>query len=905
MYHFRIAFEYPWLLLLIIPALGLTLFFYFRSAKKYRRNRNRITSIVLHMLVMTLCVCVLSGIVFLYDVPNTDNQIVLLVDMSDSNNESEDRRDTLVREILDESRSQYNVGIVLFGYDQVLAAPMTYDVEDAYRRYNSAALPDTTATDIAAALHYAKTLFTNSGTGISKIVLISDGLETDGDALTAVRSVAADGIRVDTMSVTRPETDEVEICSIVVPDYNVTVGDDFKMTVKLRSSVSGEATMTLFDNYEAELTGTVVLTEGEQDVVVEYQFKTPGMHSISFEISNGKDTLLQNNSYYSYIKIEVFDKILVFERTNGESEQVVTMLKDDTGYTVDVVNMKEDAAHVPTTVDELRMYDEVVLVNIANADMPEGFDKILHSYVHDYGGGLFTVGGNDDTGEANAYNKDDMEGTLYQQMLPVQAINYTPPIGVVFLLDTSGSMYDGVDASGQTYMDLAKQAVASCVRYSLTERDYCGIVALGDDPVEVCPMLPVPQMERIIASMERLPDPGGTPYGPSIASANATLMSITTVEKRHMIIVSDSDPTDEEGYAGYSKAIEDCVKNGITISIITVSQDGSNDKDMENAAALGNGNYVRINNIKELTETMRNELEREEIKGVNYETFTPRIREHTSVVSGVTQEDMPTLDGFYGTKIKSDATSVLVGEYVPIYAQWKYGEGTVGSFMCDLNGTWSSKFIESPTGKQIIKNIALALFPTKAIRPTEIDVSLKCGNYSTIMNIFTDLNENERIEAVYKSRASETGGSEIVTPIAMDANNGYTRATFVITKPGIHEVVVRKVDENGNVLATSSVYRVFSYSAEYEVLAGKDGVAFMADLAVKGKGTAASEAWEIFEGFEQVVHMRYDPRLAFCITALVLFLLDLAVRKFKFKWLHEIIRERREKKNNQKDNQKG
>ena len=257
MYHFRIAFEYPWLLLLIIPALGLTLFFYFRSAKKYRRNRNRITSIVLHMLVMTLCVCVLSGIVFLYDVPNTDNQIVLLVDMSDSNNESEDRRDTLVREILDESRSQYNVGIVLFGYDQVLAAPMTYDVEDAYRRYNSAALPDTTATDIASALHYAKTLFTNSGTGTSKIVLISDGLETDGDALTAVRSVAADGIRVDTMSVTRPETDEVEICSIVVPDYNVVVGDDFKMTVKLRSSVSGEATMTLFDNYEAELTGTV------------------------------------------------------------------------------------------------------------------------------------------------------------------------------------------------------------------------------------------------------------------------------------------------------------------------------------------------------------------------------------------------------------------------------------------------------------------------------------------------------------------------------------------------------------------------------------------------------------------------------------------------------------------------
>ena len=39
-----------------------------------------------------------------------------------------------------------------------------------------------------------------------------------------------------------------------------------------------------------------------------------------------------------------------------------------------------------------------------------------------------------------------------------------------------------------------------------------------------------------------------------------------------------------------------------------------------------------------------------------------------------------------------------------------------------------------------------------------------------------------------------------------------------------------------------------------------------------------------------------DPRLAFIIAAIVLFLLDIAVRKFKFKWLHEIIRERKNKK---------
>ncbi len=76
MYNFTVGFEYPWLLLLLIPALFFTLFHYFRSAKKYRRNRNRIISMVMHMLVMLLCISVLSGISFMYDVPNTQNQVL-------------------------------------------------------------------------------------------------------------------------------------------------------------------------------------------------------------------------------------------------------------------------------------------------------------------------------------------------------------------------------------------------------------------------------------------------------------------------------------------------------------------------------------------------------------------------------------------------------------------------------------------------------------------------------------------------------------------------------------------------------------------------------------------------------------------------------------------------------------
>ena len=52
----------------------------------------------------------------------------------------------------------------------------------------------------------------------------------------------------------------------------------------------------------------------------------------------------------------------------------------------------------------------------------------------------------------------------------------------------------------------------------------------------------------------------------------------------------------------------------------------------------------------------------------------------------------------------------------------------------------------------------------------------------------------------------------------------------------------------------------------------------------------------MFEGFVPALLRTYDPRLALMITAMVLFLLDIAVRKFKFKWIHEIVREHKAKK---------
>ena len=113
MTNFKVNFEHPWFLLLLIPAIALPLFSYFKLNKRYRFTRNRITSLVLHLTVMVLSIAVLTGLSFSYYVPNTDNEVILLVDASYSNSEdSQDKTDDFIKEVIATTDSKFNLGIV-------------------------------------------------------------------------------------------------------------------------------------------------------------------------------------------------------------------------------------------------------------------------------------------------------------------------------------------------------------------------------------------------------------------------------------------------------------------------------------------------------------------------------------------------------------------------------------------------------------------------------------------------------------------------------------------------------------------------------------------------------------------------------------------------------------------------
>lgn len=911
MSDFKIELEHPWLLLLLIPVLFFSLFPFFRLTKKYRRNRNRIISVVTHTLAMLLCVAMVAGMTFTYELPNRQNELIVLVDRSDSGTENESLRDELLQDVINACDKNCRLGVVSFGYDAVYAAPLSYDKREAYRQYLAATKPDGTATNLAGAIAFAAEQFENPKT--AKILILSDGLETDGDALSAVKLAAAKGIKVDAMNLADAEHSEMQILDVKMPENRIIPGQDAKIILTVRTNLKAreKATLNVTDMGYKSGTHEITLEKGVQTVEIPHSFQSAGLHDMTFQLvgAEASDTVEQNNVYHSYLNIPLLENILILENQRGEADTLKSILEEM--HTVEVLNIHDDADRIPANVRELSAYEEVFLVNLSNADltsdtMPEKFVQTLHDYVYNIGGGLFTVGGENDTLDGtlvpHAYNRADMEGTLFQQMLPVQVVEYTPPLAVMIVIDSSGSMsmgkYEAALKAAEEILD------------SLSPRDYCGVTTFDSSSTEAINVLPVAQKDKILDVIRSLKTTsggsGGTVFSGAIELAGRAVAPIP-VERRHIVLVTDGNPSDhldkqsENDKNAYGKYIQDNYRqNGTTMSIFALDMTSGNREELKKAAEeYGHGHFYDIpsgelNRVQAYAKSDMAEVTLKELEeGI---TFTPKAGDQSTVLNGIdTTVTIPALKGYYGTKAKNGAKVPLTYQYVPIYAEWDFGEGRVGSFLSDLGGVWSADFTADAIGRMIVENIADSLSPSDTLEPDRLDLILRTieENYSTRLNVFTALAEGEGVSVTVKPLSDAAsrfyGGNVPVT--ALGDNVGFD---FSVTCGGIYRITVTKTDANGNTVAERTAYKSFSYSDEYQMFRGEDeGAKLLSELTSSGGGEVITDAVETFGSFAKTYPKTTDPRLVFLILAIVCVLIDVAVRKFKFKWLHEIVRDRK------------
>lgn len=419
-------------------------------------------------------------------------------------------------------------------------------------------------------------------------------------------------------------------------------------------------------------------------------------------------------------------KILILEQAD-ESGKLVSLLSENCDYDIEVKNFHTDA--IPGTVDELRRYDQIILNNIANKDMPEGFDELLYAYVYMYGGGLFTTGGVDGNGNPNAYDRSDMAGTAYQQILPVQTVD----MGVMFIIDNSGSMsLTDESPAGEklSYLEWAVKGTKSSFA-GLSGSDYIGVMTLDSDNETVLPLTRTAEASGMFSALDSLKTAtGGTVFPETLVRAGKALSSLTDVEKRHIVLVTDGS-VPEAQREHYESFIDiNYQRYGITLSVVLIN-DGNEAQYMQKAVELGHGRLYAVSDAYKISSSMRDDI-CAEISDFNPGSFNPVVFDETSsIFNGVEYAASEydgkkiinvRLGGFYGLKLKNNAELILSGDCdVPVYAQWKFGKGAVGSFMCDLYGDWSADFLKDRNGKMFIVNVIANLMPPENIHPSEIN----------------------------------------------------------------------------------------------------------------------------------------------------------------------------------------
>ncbi len=992
MSNFQINFTLPWLLLLLIPAIIITLIPYFRLPKRYRRTRNRVVSIVLHMIIMVLCITVLSGMTFSYDKVNKNSEVVYVVDYSYSTTQAQEKKNQFITNAINESRGNFKVGVVAFGYKQLTVVAPSSDtdmVRESFLRFTSSssdiAEVDNTATDVSSALVYASDLIKNKQG--AKIVLVTDGIETDKKAINIINSIVANGIRIDAVKFPSNYSATIPDVQIIDVDLgnNIKKGTEFDITVKIQSSIKTTVTLNLeddnadirknegsdeeinYDNVEGAVTTFLIEEPGIHELKFVHRFNNFGLHRLAIKASaqaatgeqdQKNDLYEQNNTYYTYFDLMSFNRILILEgyENNGKPlEDAVAVSANGDANAITRININPENGtfdSIPRTAYDMALqYDQIILVNVANSDlinaestenahdgMPIDFDVELNKYVKDYGGGVFVVGGNDplkteEDGQGNrrpvphAFNFEDMKNaTAFADMLPVVVEDFKPPVALAIIVDTSGSMA-APTGDGKSVLYYTQQGAKAILDDGLTHRDYVCVVQLTNYATDVMPMTSARNAPAIRAAIDRLTAGDGTNYAPSILAAGQKLKELgnDVVKKRHIILISDGEPLDQatndakNGYADVVGALANDADKPVTFSMVQFGT--SNQSTMENLAVnLGKGSYHNVSSgeANEIGTTMRNELKSPSITAYSFEKYRPEVpaayygNEILKYVSSSNKyEAIPELGGFFASREKSGSQAILRAPYVPLYSHWEYGKGRVGTFMSSLDnveidvGTgdkvnFTQNFLgANSAGVVIVRNIVNSLMPAIDIKPRDMDVVFTDDNYNTSMSIYSAVNEDERIRVrVYDPQYNESLGDEYKT-VYMDKSG---RATLEINKPGVHRIVLDKVkyenNQDGEILSTRTLYKAFSYSKEYnsfiDVSIADD---YLSDLTTKGRGNVVNSEniEDIYSNIDNILHKDYDPRMLFIIISIILFLLDVAVRKFKFKWIHEIIRDRKER----------
>ncbi len=697
---------------------------------------------------------------------------------------------------------------------------------------------------------------------LSRVLLLSDGNETVGNALAAARRAAVHGLRIFSGAYTNEVKEEVLLEDLVVPS-EVKKGASFSVSAIAHASGPTKATFTLYrDGFKIQ-EKEIDLKPGANTLTFQETKAKEGLVKYELRVRAAKDFFADNNVAAGLVSVAGEPKVLLLEGSERDARFLARALEAE-NIRVDV----REGKGMPGTLDELAAYDAVILSDVPATDLHVRQMNLLRSYIEDLGGGFIMVGGQNSFGVGGYYR------TAVEEALPVRMRSEkkkdTPGLAMVLVIDRSGSM------SGEK-IQMAKEAASAAVEL-LTDRDYVGVVAFDSEPYIISEIQPASNKAGIVASIERIEEGGGTAMYEPMMRAHEQLQQVTAALK-HCIVLTDgvSQPGDFQGITQTMQGDQ------ITVSTVGIGQ-GEGDIDAEllqNIARWGKGRFYQTSDPHDVPQIFTKETMTASKSSLIEEPFLPQVLRAEQVIRGIDWKNAPFLFGYIVTTPKPTAGVALLSERGdPLLASWRFGLGKSAAFMSDAKSKWAADWVRWPGYGQFWAQLVRDVMRTTQHRGAETSITLRGGE------------GHIRIDSTDETGAFRNGLTTIAQLVKPDLSlaqltlrqtaPGRYEAAFPMPDMGSYLLKIRqsRVGENGQSETVNDYTRAatVSYKPEYRHLSVNEP--FLKELAASTGGKfqpTMEELFKIAEGESVPVRKRLWPWLLG--AALILFVLDVALRR--------------------------
>jgi Mg-chelatase subunit ChlD len=642
-------------------------------------RRREMLALILRLLIVLSLVLGLAGMEVVR--PGSDLAVVFLVDVSDSMPaQAVDSEIAYVQEAIQGMGPDDQSAVVLFGADALVERPMSV----AHELAQISSAPVTNQTDLAEAIRMGLALF--PANTARRLVILSDGAQTSGDALSAAEFAKASGVQIVVVPFLSQPTDETLITQVDVPT-RLRPGQNFNLNLSIEAANPMRSVIRVLSGSEVIYEQTQDLRRGTQTFSLPLTAGGPGFVSYQVQIAPEKDGFYQNNRLDAYSQVEGPPRILVVAPAEGETlpggesrpdefSALVNALQA-AGFTVDLVTPNG----LPSNLPGLAQYNAVTLVDVPARTLTTRQMESLRTYVHDLGGGLVAVGG------PTSYGVGGYFGTPLEDALPVEMQikdeQRRPSLGIVFIIDHSGSMADA--SGGVMKLELAKEAAARSVEL-LFPTDRVGVIAFDDTASWVVPMTDLANPDEVISLIGSIQPGGGTDIMSGM-QAMADVLPDDAAKVKHVILLTDggADPT------GIPQLVQRLLaESGITLSTVGVGNDAASF--LDDLAAQGGGRYHFTNDAASIPSIFTEETMLATHAYIEEGAFFPEQVNASPMLAGI--NSVPQLLGYVATSPKDLAQVILQSEKKdPILATWQYGLGRAVAFTSDASGRWARDWV--------------------------------------------------------------------------------------------------------------------------------------------------------------------------------------------------------------------